>query len=264
MPIHLTLGGVGKGAGGAAFVGTPVDMVTTFEAGTVGLALSVANLNSTTTKTAAAAGTWTIPVVAPTVDATGPFNPSPRGFTVGGSAVPDGATRSIRMNTAQDQIQANYALTTPCAAASVGFAWFCNPEATFNFYNWGDIAGTSGGDYCAFHHFDDSPNNTISSEDGASNLGALITITTAAWYWITMLYDNTNNIVKLRCYNTSTWAQIGSESTTSPALSFNVGSFNIGRTDNHDSFGTSNFFVDTFAVALSTGVGATFPLLPIP
>jgi len=81
-------------------------------------------------------------------------------------------------------------------------------------------------------------------------------------YWITMLYDNPNNIVKLRCYDPSTWTQIGAESTTSPVLSFDVGSFNIGRTDNHDSFGSNTFLCDYFAVCLSTGVGATFPLLP--
>jgi len=258
----FTLGGVGTGSGGGGGGGTNVDMVTTFESGTNGNPLTVGDLNAATTKTAAAAGTWTIPVLAPTIDNTGTFVAAPRQFRVSGAGVPDGGTRILRMNTAADQIQANYALTTQAPAASVGFAWYCNPEGTFNFYNWGDITGTSGGDYNAFHHFDDSPNSTISSEDGLSNLGTLITIPAPGWYWITMLYDNPNNVVRLRCYNPSTWAQIGVESTTSPTLSFDVGSFNVGRTDNHDAFGSNSFYVDYWAMCLSTGVGATWPLLP--
>lgn len=260
MPAHLAC----LGAGGAGTVGgTPVDLVLTFESGTVNSALTLTDLNNATTKSAAAAGSWAMGTVAPTVDNSLPFTPSGgRKFKVGASAVPEGGTKGIRMNTGADQVMATYTLTTAAPAVSIGFALYIQKEGTFNFYNWCELTGTGGSDLVACHNFDNSPNSQVASEDNVSGLGTYINIATSGMYWITMLYDNTNNLAKLRVYDPATWAQLGVESTTSPVMSTNCNRFSIGRTDNHDVFGSVNHLYDYVAVCLSTGVGATFPLLP--
>jgi hypothetical protein len=197
--------GFSVGGGGS---GTPVDLLLRLEDGSDESAITVANLDNSTLKTSAAAGTWSIPVVAPIIDTEAEFLRN--GLRVGDQGLSDASgTRGIRCTTASDQVQIRYTLTTNAPVASVGYIWrVTTTGATFNYYNWGDIHG-SGGDYCAFHHRDFT-NQEVGVEDVLSDIGTLIPISTNTWYWVTMLYDNPNNAVRMRLYDAATLTQVGS------------------------------------------------------
>lgn len=250
--------------GGGGATGTPVDMAINFESGTNGNNITVADLNAGTLATSAGAGTWTIPNNIPIISTTSNFDPTPRKLKVGGTTQNEGTRNMSWTMVTPDLKRILYTLTTAAPQASCGFAWFHNHEGTSNFYNFGELTGTNGSDLLAMHMDDQTASTTkVSSEDNLSALGSLITIPNNQWYWVTMFYDNTNNIVKLRVYDPSaSWAQVGAESTTSPTMSTDCNRLWLGRTDAHGVFGTVTMRCDCAGLALSTGVGATFPLLP--
>lgn len=265
MGAFLSLTGAGaSGAAGGGATGTAVDLALNLESGTNGSALTVADLNAATLKSAAAAGTWDFPAsaTAPTISTTSNFDPTPRKLKVGGTTQNEGTRNVLHTTASPDQKRFRYILTTDAAQVSIGFGLFFTNEGTFNFYNWGELTGNDG-KYNALHHRDNSPSQ-VGVEDFSSSIGGLITMGSGQWYWMTMLYDLTNHVIKLRVYNpSSSWAQVGSESSLAVAgYSTNCKSFMLGRTDAHGVFGAATMRTDCVGVCLSTGVGATFPLLP--
>lgn len=259
--MALTGSGTGSGGGGGAASGTPVDLAINFEVG--GGAVTLPNLEAASLKSAAAAGVWDFPAsaTAPTYSNGNNFDPAPRKFKVGTTQQNEGI-QNIRMTTASpDQKRIRYIFNTGAPQVSIGYALYHVGEGTFNYYNWGELTGADG-KYNAFHHRDYAPSQ-VGCEDFSSNIGTLITLNATQWYWVTMLYDLTNHVIKLRIYNPSTWAQVGAESSLAVAGYTQLcRSFMLGRTDAHGVFGTAAFQQDCVGVCLSTGVGATFPLLP--
>lgn len=252
---------VARGGGGGGGLGTSVDMLVRFEDGADEANVTPTILNNATIKTAAAAGTWTVPILAPKIETAQEI--AINGLHVGGvGSIDAGSTRSMKTNVATDQTFARYVLTTPAQTASFGMAW--RTAMTGSFFNFYTIAAAhaTGGDYSAFHMRDFSPMQCCIESASGTDDPNLVTLASNTWYWITWLYQGTGDqVVRLRVYNPSTWAQIGNESTqTVPTDAFQTLEF--GRQDNHDVFGTEDTFIDDLAMCLSTGVGATFPLLP--
>ena len=250
------------GGGGGAVSGTPVDLVMNFEAGTPPNGMTSTDYDNCTTKSAAAAGTWTVPFSNIVSNSVSQFDLGTRRCKVGSTQVGNTILLGRADNDVPQRI-GRYTLDAgkDCAQASLGFFLNVINQGTFNFYNWGEMTGTNG-KYNALHHRDNSPSQ-LGCEDDLSNIGTLITIASATSYWVTMLYDLTNTIIKLRVYDSS-WALVGAESSLSIAghSYTNFKSFMIGRTDNHGANGTGPNYLDYVVMCLSTGVGATYPLLP--
>lgn len=256
-----------KGSGGGGGTGTAVDLVITFDQGTLGNSFTPTDLVNATSATSAASGVWTVPLNTPVVDSGNDFTTlGTRRFKVNGVTIDEPSGSKILLaNTNQDARLVRYTLDAgkDCAQASMGFGLYVTNEGTFNFYNWGEMTGTNG-KYNALHMRDNGPMQ-VGCEDALSNIGTLITLGSGKYYWMTMLYDLTNTTIKLRVYDPATWTLVGSESSLSIAAQgyTNFKSFMLGRTDSHGVFGTASFWTEYAGLCLSTGVGATFPLLPV-